>query len=113
MKTRKGFVSNSSSTSFMITNKTKERKTLVDLVNENLHWLEKFNDDYDYEYIPEQLLKIAKEKPIVFLPLKTVECEFGDHDGPYADTPLGHTLMFMSRYAKSGTISFQWQLKKD
>ena len=35
MKIRKGFVSNSSSTAFMITNLTNKEKTLVDFVEEN------------------------------------------------------------------------------
>ena len=48
MKTRNGFVSNSSSTAFIITNRTKEKKTLVDFVMENPQLIREFREQYDW-----------------------------------------------------------------
>ena len=48
MKIRQGFVSNSSSTSFMITNKSNEKKTLVDFVKETPHIIEEFKKAFDW-----------------------------------------------------------------
>ena len=43
MKTRTGFVSNSSSTSFIITNKTAQPVNLVEFVIENKHLIDEFS----------------------------------------------------------------------
>jgi len=46
MKQRFGFVSNSSSTSFIIENKTKERLHLCEFIKENSHLIKQYEDEY-------------------------------------------------------------------
>ena len=85
MKSRDGFVSNSSSTSFIITNISKTEKTLVDFVKENPQLVEQFKNKYDVndaDITQETLLKESAERDIFFLPGKGRTCVFGDeqHD---------------------------------
>jgi hypothetical protein len=81
MKIRNGFVSNSSSTAFIITNLTNEEKNLVDFVNETPHLIEEFNSYYQYKYTQEELLKSAEENNIYFSPNEQKDVVFGDEDG--------------------------------
>jgi len=61
MKTRNGFVSNSSSSSFIIRNKSQTRLTLKDFVLENQHLIEKFNKEYNYNYTLKEVLKSCED----------------------------------------------------
>jgi len=86
MKTRIGFVSNSSSTSFIITNTSEEIKTLVDFVKETPQLIEEFRDRYDWHTkeagnTQEQMLECAKMENIVFMPKEKKNCIFGDEVG--------------------------------
>jgi hypothetical protein len=83
MKMRYGFVSNSSSSSFVITNISKENKTLVDFVKENPQLIEQFREEYDWYkkedgYDQENLIKSAEENNIFWKPGEIKECIFGD-----------------------------------
>ena len=97
MKIRKGFVSNSSSTAFIITNLTDEEKTLVDFVTET-PWL---IEDYMRGYSIEQnegcsqghLMVSAEENNITFAPHEEKICVFGDEDG----TLIGRVYDYMLR----------------
>jgi hypothetical protein len=111
MKTRTGFVSNSSATSFTITNKTNQQKTLVDFVNENPQLLEDFLDTYDWyksddRFTPENLLKSAEENDLTLFP-GPVYCTFGDEDG----TIIGHVFDYALRAGGSST-SFTWKFEE-
>jgi len=51
IKTRDGFVSNSSSTSFIIENKTKERLHLCEFIKENSQLVKEFEEQFDTRII--------------------------------------------------------------
>jgi len=107
MKVRNGFVSNSSSTSFMITNTSNKKKTLVDFVTENPQLVEQFNREYDYNYTQEQMLKGAKAEGIKFLANEKLECVFGDEDG----TIIGAVFDYILRNGGSSK-SFDWNFNE-
>ena len=54
IKTRDGFVSNSSSTSFIIENKTKERLHLCEFIKENSQLVKQFEKQFDTRIIGEE-----------------------------------------------------------
>jgi len=84
MKIRNGFVSNSSSTSFTITNKSDTMKTLYDFVLENPQLLDYYEERYDFmkgRYTHEQMLQDAQNYNVEFPPHEIVHCVFGDEDG--------------------------------
>ena len=81
MKIRNGCVSNSSSTSFIITNTSDEEKSLVDFVNENPQLVREFCDTYDwYDFTQGDLLKSAEENNEILTPGSNYVV-FGDEDG--------------------------------
>lgn len=93
MKTRKGFVSNSSSSSFLINNDTDQRKTLVDFVNENPHLVKEFCEQYDwYTYTQEQMLEGAALEDITWEPYESKNCVFGDEQGTVIGTVFDYIL---------------------
>jgi len=106
MKTRNGFVSNSSSTSFIITNKTNNDLTLLDFVNETPELVNKFKRDYGYNnnegYNQEKMIACAKKRNET-LHLGDNEVEYGDNDG---DT-LGTVYDYMLR-GGGETTRFKW-----
>lgn len=108
MKIRNGFVSNSSSSSFLIVNKTKFTKTIVDFANEVLYLVDEFNKEYEYDISKYEFLADAEslldQDDMVVEPMKTAEWIFGDEDG----TAIGHVLDYMLR--DGGTSeSFTWK----
>jgi hypothetical protein len=97
MKTRNGFVSNSSSTSFIITNKSNKKLSLVDFVKENSAIIEKFIKKYDWhksdKYNQYNLVESAKDNNIIFEPKESKYCVFGDEQ----DTLIGEVFDYMLR----------------
>jgi len=105
MKIRQGFVSNSSSTAFIIFNKSINVKSLVDFVEENYTLVDDFNEQYDNHFEFEQLIEDAKYES----DLKPGEnyCVFGDEEG----TALGHAYDYILRGGGEST-NFQWWFKE-
>ena len=109
MKTRIGYISNSSSTSFIIRNISDKHKTLVDFVKENPELIEEFVDYYDWykddeRFTQENLVISAEKNNILFDPNELKECIFGDEDGSL----IGHVFDYMLRDG-GRSKSFAWR----
>lgn len=105
MKIRNGFVSNSSSSSFIIINKSNKKLTLVDFVKENPQIVEEWNKYYDYNDSQDDLIKSAEENNIIFDSNSSDEYEFGDEDG----TLIGIIFDYMLRDGGESE-HFKWRL---
>lgn len=115
MKIKSSFVTNSSSTSYIIKNRSKQIKTLVDFVLENPQLLEDYkniylNPKYDSpEFIKKHslngLIESAQQQNITFRPNKEIECSFGDEDG----TLIGRVFDYILRDGGSSK-NFEWRM---
>ena len=104
MKVRTGFISNSSSTSFLITNTSNEIKTLVDFVEENPQLVEEFNVEYEASFTQKEMILDAKKKKLSFRPKVEKECTFGDDEG----TIIGRVFDYILRNGGESK-SFTWE----
>ena len=118
MKFRKGFITNSSSTAYLIKNISDEEKSIVDFVRENLELLYDFNDEYDYKYTEEEIIKDAYDlvgneqfgKHYRWGSGESRIVSFGDEHG----TVIGHVYDYILREcgkSKSFTWSFHEYLR--
>jgi hypothetical protein len=113
MKIKTDFVTNSSSTSFIITNTSNKKLTLVDLIKENPQIIADYVRDYTWSderkhlFTQEKLLISAEANNITFKPGESKTCVFGDEDG----TLVGGVLDYMLRYYGSSK-NFKWRLDK-
>jgi hypothetical protein len=111
MKHRNGFVSNSSSSSFIITNMTNESKTIVDFAEENINLVQQYNNMYDVPYNQKQIINDAKKRlgrnsndEYRFKPHESKRLVFGDSDGD----DIGQIYDYMLR-DKGKSESFKWK----
>ena len=106
MKIRTGFVSNSSSCSFIIENHSNKHRTLVGFVAENPQLIEQYNKQYGRDNISQlRLLFSAKETNIVFEPNEAKKCVFGDEQG----TLIGEVFDYILRDGGESE-NFSWRL---
>lgn len=107
MKDRSGFVSNSSSTSFIITNKTNKALPLLEFVQENLDLIDEFNLEYNWHnYSYADALGSVGCYDYILCPGKN-ECTFGDEDG----NPLGNIYDYALRDGGSSE-RFSWRFNE-
>lgn len=109
MKIKADFITNSSSTAFIITNKSNEVKTLMDFVLENPHLIEQYKQEYAYQgdsrFTQISLLEsAARNFDEVFEPGKDKYCTFGDEEG----TIVGQVFDYILREGGESE-SFDWR----
>jgi len=101
-----GFVSNSSSSSFTIINKSKNDKSLEDFVMENSHLIDKFNNYYDEDESFEEAIESARndyEKYTLLKACHSYDVTFGDDE----DTILGRIFDYILREGGESE-NFKW-----
>lgn len=98
MKVKTDFVTNSSSTAYIIQNTSSTDKDLVDFVKENPQIINEFLSQYDWykedsKFNQDGLIKSAEENNIKFQAESSVQCVFGDEQG----TIVGHVFDYALR----------------
>ena len=106
MKGRSDFVTNSSSTAYIIFNKTAKKKTLAELVNEIGPVVMRTILEYFPETTLEHLLISSNQDKRVFYPGETY-VSFGAEEG----TPVGRALDYALREGGE-TKNFKWSFRE-
>ena len=107
MKFRNGFVSNSSSTSYTIINKSNKDLTLVHFLAENPQLIDEYNEEYDYKHTQFKLLFSAYKNDVIFPANSTKKYIFSDNSG----TLVGEVLDYILRDGGESE-NFIWKFKE-
>ena len=111
MKVRNGFVSNSSSSSFIIKNKSNVDLTLVDFVKENPQLIEEWNSRYNYyknnSETQEELIESAENNNFTFPSNSHHAYIFGDESG----TMIGRVFDYILRDG-GDSENFSWKFSE-
>lgn len=109
MKIKNSFVTNSSSTAFIIQNISSLNKTIEDFVKENPQLIKQFVNEYDWnsdnpKYTQDKLIESAKRLDLKLPAGKSEYCVFGDEDG----TLIGEVFDYILRDG-GRSESFIWR----
>ncbi len=108
MKLKSDFVTNSSSTAYIITNTSDIKRDLVEFVKENPQLIGQFVKEYGYEndpeYTQENMIKSAERENESFNPGDRKWCSFGDEDG----TLIGKVFDYILR-DEGSSKNFTWR----
>lgn len=96
MKIRAGFVTNSSSTGFIIVNHTNQDLDLVEFLKENIYLVDKYNQEYGDDVSYGQIFTSAEDNNLDLHPGDN-HVTFGDEQG----TTIGRVFDYILRDGKS------------
>lgn len=108
MKIRRDFVTNSSSSSFIIRNKGKQKASVHDFLMENLGLIAQFNREYNDDVDFNEAIRSAKDDyaHVVLYPGDN-SVTFGDEQGPL----LGRVFDYILREGGSSK-NFRWKFEE-
>ena len=110
VKIRNGFVSNSSSTAFIVTNNTAEDLTLIEFVYENPQLIEQYLEEYGWDdtdvFTQANLLASARDNNETLKPGSNYVI-FGDEQGSL----IGRVFDYILREGGDST-RFAWRYKE-